>query len=51
VQTESETFITRKGEGRKQGVNKVERLREVKVTTVRKVRLARVCAMGGKDVV
>jgi len=29
-------------------VNKVERRREAKATTVRKVRLARVCAMGGR---
>jgi len=32
-------------------VKKVEKLREAKATTLRRVRLARSCAMGGKDVV
>jgi hypothetical protein len=32
-------------------VNKVEKLREAKAMTVKRVRPARSCAMGGKDVV
>jgi hypothetical protein len=30
---------------------KVEKLREAQVTTLRRVQLARLCAMGGEDVV
>jgi len=30
--------------------DKVEKLREAKATTLRRVRLSRLCAMGGKDV-
>jgi predicted alpha/beta-hydrolase family hydrolase len=37
---ERETLITCDGEGQKRGANTVERLREAKATTVRKVRLA-----------
>jgi hypothetical protein len=32
-------------------VKKVEKIREAKATTLRRVRPARSCAMGGKDVV
>jgi hypothetical protein len=44
---ERETFITKLGEGRKI-VKKVEELREAKATTLKRVRLARSCVIGGE---
>ena len=50
LRPERERFIAMVGEGRKKMVNKVEKQREAKATTLRRVRLARSCAMGGTDV-
>ena len=49
--TERETSISKVGEGRKKIGDPVAKLREAKATTLRRVRLARSCAIGGTDVV
>jgi len=52
--TVGETFTTEVGDVRrmpKKITNTVEKLREAKATTLKRERLARSCAIGGKDVV